>query len=77
MDRTIRNLDPRTYQALKARAARLGMTVGEAVNASMRAFLARPERRQRTGSLRDLTPEAYAPTDDRLSEKIDEVVYRQ
>jgi hypothetical protein len=75
MDSTIRNLDPKAYRALKARAALLGMTVGEAVNAAIRAYLARPESRHRRGSLRDLLPEAYPRGNDRLSEEIDAVVY--
>ncbi len=75
MDSTIRNLDPRAYRALKARAAVLGKTVGETINEAIRVYLARPESRPRDGSLRDLAPEAYPPGNERLSEDIDAVVY--
>jgi plasmid stability protein len=75
MDTTIRNLDPRAYRALKARAALLGKTVGEAVNDAIRVYLARPEAQPRRGSIRDLTPEAYPDGNDRLSEEIDDIVY--
>jgi plasmid stability protein len=75
MDSTIRNLDERAYRALKARAALLGKTVGEAVNEAIRAYLGRPESRPRRGSLRDLTPDPYPPGNERLSEEIDQVVY--
>jgi hypothetical protein len=75
MDTTIRNLDPRAYRALKARAALLGLTVGEAVNDAIRVYLARPEAQPRRGSIRDLVPEAYPDGNDRLSEQIDDIVY--
>lgn len=75
MDTTVRNLDEKAYRALKARAALLGLTVGEAMNAAIRAFLARPESQPRRGSLRDLAPQAYPPGNERLSEDIDRIVY--
>lgn len=75
MDSTIRNLDPKAYRALKARAALLGKTVGEAVNEAIRAYLARPESQPRRGSIRDLTPEPFPPGNERLSEQIDDFVY--
>ena len=76
MDSTIRNLDEKAYRALRARAALLGKTMGEAVNEAIRAYLGRPDSRARHGSLRDLDPEAYPARNDRLSEEIDDVVYR-
>jgi len=75
MDSTIRNLDPKAYRALKARAISAGMTVGEAVNAAMRAYLARPEGQERRGSLRDLVPEAYPDGNEHLSTEVDAVAY--
>lgn len=75
MDTTIRNLDPRAYRALKARAALLGKTVGEAVNDAIRAYLARPESQPRRGSIRDLKPVPYPDGNERLSEEIDEIAY--
>jgi hypothetical protein len=71
----IRNLDPNAYRALKARAAALGKTVGEAVNEAIRIYLARPESRPRRGSLRDLVPAPYPPGNERLSQDIDDIVY--
>jgi plasmid stability protein len=75
MDTTIRNLDPRAYRALKARAVLLGKNVGEAVNEAIRAWLNRPESQPRRGSLRDLRPIAFPDGSERLSEEIDDIVY--
>jgi plasmid stability protein len=75
MDTTIRNLDESAYRSLKARAALAGKTVGEMVNEAIRAYLARPDVGTKTGSLRDIVPEAYPDGSERLSEEIDTVVY--
>lgn len=75
MDTTIRNLDPKAYRALKARAAALGKTVGAAVSEAMRAYVARPGGVARRGSLRDLEPRRYPRGNERLSEEIDGIVY--
>jgi hypothetical protein len=75
MDTTIRNIDEKAYRALKARAALSGKTVGETVNEAIRAYLARPDRTQGTGSLSELVPRAYPKGNERLSEEVDAVVY--
>ncbi len=75
VDTTIRNLDEETYRALKARAARSGRTIGEAVNEAVRFYLAAPSPHDRRGSLLDLEPEPYPPGNERLSEEVDRVVY--
>lgn len=75
MDTTIRNLDDRVYRKLKARAAMAGITIGEAVNDAIRAYLARPEAIAKTGTLRDLEPEAFPPGNEDLSTEIDRIVY--
>lgn len=75
MDTTIRNLDERIYRKLKARAALLGQTVGEAVNEALRSYLARPDTMPKTGSVRDLIPEAFAAGTEHLSADIDRIVY--
>jgi hypothetical protein len=75
MDTTIRNLDEAAYRELKARAARTGKTIGELVNEAIRCYLARPGGLPNRGSLRDLKPEAYPRGNERLSERIDAVVY--
>jgi plasmid stability protein len=75
MDTTIRNLDERAYRRFKARAALEGKTMGGALTDAMNAWLARPEPGRKTCSLRDLTPEAYPKGSDRLSERVDELVY--
>ena len=75
MDTTIRNLDEATYRELKARAALTGKTIGELVNEAIRSYLARPERVSKRGSLRDLVPEAYPKGNERLSERVDAIVY--
>ena len=74
MDTTIRNLDDRLYRRLRARAISTGVTVGEALNQAMRAFLAQPEL-PKAASLTDLIPEAYPRGNERLSEDIDAHVY--
>lgn len=74
MDTTIRNLDGALYRAVKARAALQGRTLGDVVNDALRSYLARelPEKR---GSLADLKPERYPRGNERLSRRIDAVVY--
>lgn len=75
MDTTIRNLDPRAYRALKARAALEGKTIGEVVNEAIRAYLDRPDPHRRSGSLRDLVPQPYPAGNETLSEEVDAIVY--
>jgi len=75
MDTTIRNLDPRAYRSLKARAAADGQTVGDAINAAIRTYLAAPEAVPKRGSLRDFRPEPYPDGNERLSEQVDAIVY--
>lgn len=75
MDTTIRNLDPRAYRRLKARAALAGKTVGAALNEAIEAWLARPGGPGATGSLGDLVPELYPAGNERLSEDVDRVAY--
>lgn len=75
MNTTIRNLDEEVYRELKARAARSGRTIGEAVNEAVRFYLAVPSPYDRRGSLFDLVPETYPKGSERLSEEIDQVVY--
>ncbi|MEX2178237.1 MAG: hypothetical protein WD801_05975 [Gemmatimonadaceae bacterium] len=74
MDTTIRNLDERVYRRLRARAMASGMTVGEALNHAMRAYLGSPPP-TKSSSLRELVPEEYPPGNERLSEDIDRHVY--
>jgi plasmid stability protein len=74
MDTTIRNLDERTYRALKARAAAEGRTIGDTVNDAIRASLARPDP-DRRDSLASLEPRSYPQGNERLSEEIDTIVY--
>ena len=75
MDTTIRNLDEGAYRDLKARAAREGKTVGQAVNEAIRAYLAGPGARRRTRSVEELRPVPYPEGNERLSEEIDRIVY--
>lgn len=75
MNTTIRNIDASTYRALKARAALEGKTIGVAVNEAIRAWLGRPAKGEKHGSLSRLTPRDYPPGNERLSESVDAVVY--
>lgn len=74
MDTTIRNLDERIYRRLRTHALAKGMTVGEAVNAAMLTYLARPDLPKRA-SILDLVPEPFPDGNERLSEEIDRVTY--
>jgi plasmid stability protein len=76
MDTTIRNLDKATYRALKAKAALTGKTIGELVNEAIQSYLARPDAHTKRGSLKDLQPEDYPEGNERLSEQVNEIVYR-
>ncbi len=73
MDTTIRNLDQKTYRALKAQAALAGKTIGQMVNEAIAAYLARPELVKR-GTLRDFVPEEYPAGNEHLSTDIDTIV---
>ena len=75
MNTTVRNIDAGAYRALKARAALEGKTIGEAINEAIRAYLGRPAREEKRGSLRRLTPRDYPPGNERLSESVDSIVY--
>lgn len=75
MDTTIRNLDDQAYRALRARAILERRTVGDLINEAIRGYLARVPMRQRTSTLRVLKPERYPQGNERLSLKIDTVVY--
>jgi plasmid stability protein len=75
MNTTIRNIDEKTYRALKARAALSGKTMGEMINEAIQTYLARTELLPKRGSLRDLAPESYPKGNERLSEEIDAIVY--
>ena len=74
MNTTIRNIDAGAYRTLKARAALEGKTIGEAVNEAIRAWLGRPARDEKRGSLSRLTPRDFPPGNERLSESVDAVV---
>lgn len=75
MDITIRNLDERTYRALKARAALTGRSIGETLSEAIRVYLARPGHHLRTSSLADPRPLAFPEGTEELSREVDEVVY--
>jgi hypothetical protein len=75
MDSTIRNLDRRLYQQLRRRAKANRMTVGEAMNQAMKAYLAWPQFKKTGVSILDVKPEDFGPGNERLSEEIDDIVY--
>ncbi len=74
MDTTIRNLDEAVYRAMRSHARKNRLTVGEAVTEAMRAYLLRPEP-AKSGSIRDLAPEAWPEGTEGSSEEIDIIVY--
>lgn len=75
LDTTIRNLDENAYRKLKARAALLGKTVGETMTDAILVYLGRPQSLPNSGSLRDIAPEAYPESNERLRSEIDTIVY--
>jgi hypothetical protein len=75
MRKTIRNLDPEAYRALKARAARSGRTVGGLISEAIQTYLAAPDPFAKRGSLQDVTPEDAGPGWEHLSDDIDAIVY--
>ncbi|MFQ6129116.1 MAG: hypothetical protein ACE5QW_09480 [Thermoplasmata archaeon] len=74
MDTTIRGLDEETYRKTKAKAALLGLSVGQAVNDALRKWVAESEERP-TRSILDMEPVPLGKGTERLSEEIDEIVY--
>ncbi len=74
MDTTIRNLDEAVYRALRSYARKKRLTVGETVTEALRAYLLRPEP-TKSGSIRDLVPEAWPEGNEHSSEEIDITVY--
>lgn len=77
MDTTIRNLDAKLYRRLRVRATAESRTVGELLNEAMRAYLARPAVASHSKSILDLPTFDFGPGSERLSEQVDEIVYRQ
>lgn len=75
MDTTIRNLDAQAYRRFKARAALEGKTMGAALSDAMNAWLALPDPAAKTRSLRDIAPTAFPKGNERLSERVDDIVY--
>lgn len=70
---TLRDLDPQTYKALRARAALEGRTLGEAINQAIRDYLARPIPGKR--SLREWKPISFPPGNENLSSDFDRILY--
>lgn len=75
MDITLRKIDEPLYRALKARAAIKGHTIGELINEAIRAYIRGSKTVRESRSLRDLRPEPYPKGNERLSEKIDRLLY--
>jgi plasmid stability protein len=78
MDTTIRNLNEAAYRELKARAAIEGKSIGEAMTAAIRAYVAsspRNERQSGRPSILDVEPIDLGPGSEHLSEEVDEIVY--
>ena len=75
MDTTVRNLDPKAYRALRARAVLEGRTVGELISEAIRAYLARDATKRGEGTLRALQPGSFPEGNEKLSLEIDAIVY--
>lgn len=74
MTTTIRNLDEANFRELKAKAAREGKSLGEAVNEAIQVYLHEPVR-IKTRSILDLQPIEFPPGNENLSREIDPVLY--
>lgn len=75
VDTTIRNLDPSTYRALKARAVLSGRTVGDVMNEAMRVWLGQTAPPPKTASFFDSPPVDLGAGTETLSEEVDDVAY--
>lgn len=75
MSTTVRNLDEGAYRAIKSRAALEGKNVGEMISEAIRAYVASPPPTARTRSLTDVSPRRLPRGTERLSEKIDDLLY--
>jgi len=75
MDTTVRNLDAQAYRQLKAQAALQGMTLGEALNAAIRAWVTGSGSPARSRSLRDLRSQSWGPGTEKASEQVDQILF--
>jgi len=75
MDTTIRNIDPKAYQALKARAALQGKNIGEVLTEAIWVYLRRAGANPQQPSILELGPESYPEGCEALSEQVDAVLY--
>lgn len=75
MDATIRNLDDDAYRALKAFAASQGLTVGDALNKIIRAYVRGPNAWPKTGRITDLPSFDWGPGSEHVTDEIDSIVY--
>ncbi len=74
MDTTIRNIDPIVYKKLKTKAAEEGISIGEAVTKAISEWLGLTKKRRK--SITDIKPEHFGNKYRKLSEEIDEVIYK-
>ena len=70
---TVKDVDGKTFQELKAAAARAKLTVGRALTMAIHLWLSETERPKKR--LSDFKPIKGGPGTERLSEQIDEILY--
>jgi len=70
---TVKEVDEKAFQNLKAEAAKRKMTVGTALTWAIENWLSSLEPIR--GRLSDLKPRDWGPGTERVSEEIDEILY--
>ncbi|MBS3175024.1 hypothetical protein J4440_04045 [Candidatus Woesearchaeota archaeon] len=70
---TVKEVDKKIFQELKAEAIKRKLNVGTALTLAMQNWLS--SLRKKKKDLLDLKPSDWGPGTERLSEQIDEVIY--
>lgn len=73
MTTTIRNVNKKIFAEFKAEATREGLSVGEALNMAILAWLER--RKKKKLSLKDFKPTNWGKGTEKTSEEIDKILY--
>ncbi len=70
---TVKEVDQKTFQELKAAAIKSKLTVGAALNIAIETWLS--SLRKTKGKLSELKPTDWGPGTEHTSEEIDEILY--
>lgn len=75
MDRTIRNLDEKVYRQLKAHAALHDLTIGEAMNQAIEAYLSQQDQSENPAPPIPSPSEGGEVAPEDVSERVDKILY--